>query len=721
MLGGTMTDSIYVFCSPKRLILKVLLGLACLCCLPSYGLADNSILNIRHWVAPDHTRVVIDTREKARYQAVREGQVLSLYFRNCEIQEFIPDSILLKKRGIEKIQHEPVSGHKHKVDFFLDEKVETTIFHLRKVEDKPYRIVIDIEFPDVEKKDIEERAQAREQQRDRIIVIDPGHGGDDPGAVGQGGIYEKNVVLEISRKLRSFLNQQPGYRAFLTRNGDYYVPFKKRLKIAREYGAAMFISIHADAALNREARGSSVYCLSLGGASSAAARILADKENLADMVGGSPNGESSEASDPIILNMCQTNTLNVSKNFGKMLLDSLGRVGPVKFGTVQEAPLRVLKLPEIPSVLVETAYISNAEEEEMLKDPVFQSSLAETIGKALCEFEPSVPLTRPVSPAILVRKERGVEAGRKARASVASFTQKPSTRKIKEVHPTSVAFHKVKRGETLQTIALQYQMPLSDLARLNDIRIQDPLLAGKRLRVAKLAGSERLEDEKKPERQDSISSRLAGREENRGFRHKVRKGETLVTIAQLYHASPSLLLKLNGRNWDDPLYAGTTIKVKRNESGDNATDDETGTTTEKVIRNRKSPEVATSIAFYEVKKGDRLDTIAREHDTTIADLLKLNSMKMSDTLFAGKKIRIPETLSGAKSKEGALSPTEATGSQKKKGRHITYKVKQGDTLDTIARKHRTRVGVLLSINKMKLGDPLYANQSLKLPGESSYF
>ncbi|OPY84193.1 MAG: N-acetylmuramoyl-L-alanine amidase AmiC precursor [Syntrophus sp. PtaU1.Bin208] len=721
-----MTDFNITVRKSKRRMFVVWLVLISLCgLLPSEVLAANAILNIRHWVAPDHTRIVIDTREKTRYQIEKKGQVLSLYFRNCEVQESIPASILLNKRGIEKILHESVGSNRQKVDFFLDEKVKTTVFNLKKVEDKPYRIVIDIEFPDVEKKEIEERAEAREQRRDRIIVIDPGHGGDDPGAIGQGGTYEKSVVLDISRKLKSFLNQQSGYRAYLTREGDYYVPFKKRLKIAREYGAAMFISVHADAAANREARGSSVYCLSLGGASTAAARILANKENLADMVGGSPNGDSSEASDPIVLNMCQTNTLNMSKNFGNMLLNSLDRVGPVKFRTVQEAQLRVLKLPEIPSVLVETAYISNAEEEEWLKDSVFQSRMAETIGKAILEFEPSAPLTPSPSPAIMVRNKRDAAAGKKAMALATAPNAKKSLDKTKAANPPQVLYHRVKRGETLQQIALRYEMPLTDLAQLNAIKISAPLPAGKRLKIAKLVTSGTLDDEAKAEKKNSGFSKKSEQEEQGNTFHKVQKGETLATIAHRYRTSPSKLLKLNGRTWKEPLYAGTTIKVKGDGDGDGdrAPDSESGKGSARVAKNRTIlHQVASSTTSYQVHRGDSLDSIAREHHITVAELRKLNDMKNGDPLLAGTKIKIPETAAAAESKEGrTLTPAEATGVRKKKSDHITYRVKRGDTLDTIARKHKTPIDVLLSLNKMKLNDPLYANQSLKLPKESSFF
>jgi len=157
-------------------------------------------------------------------------------------------------------------------------------------------------------------------------VIDPGHGGEDPGAVGKNGTYEKNVVLAISREIKKSIHKMPGYRAILTRDGDYYVSFSKRLSIARQAGASLFISVHADAARNRQAKCSSVYCLSTGAASNEAAKLLANNENLSDIIGGVPNGEGNNQSDEIILNMFQTNTINLSKTFAVDLLDQIGRV-----------------------------------------------------------------------------------------------------------------------------------------------------------------------------------------------------------------------------------------------------------------------------------------------------------------------------------------------------------------------------------------------------------
>ncbi len=290
----------------------------------------------------------------------------------------------------------------------LKDGVEASVFRIKQVQDKPCRIVIDLTIPELEKKESEERKQVKTKIKDKVIIIDPGHGGEDPGAIGRKRTKEKDVVLKIAKMLQRDINSIKGYRAFLTRSGDYYPSFKKRLQIAREYGADLFVSIHADAARNRNARGGSVYCLSTSGASSAAARILARNENLADMVGGDESDQATEETDPIMLDMIQTQTINLSKNLAADMLARMHEVNKIKFARVQEAPLRVLKLPHIPSILVETAYISNPVEEQLLKDPIFQKKLSRVIAASIVDFlsDPGAsPVLQP-GPAVIAGVEK---------------------------------------------------------------------------------------------------------------------------------------------------------------------------------------------------------------------------------------------------------------------------------------------------------------------------
>ena len=365
---------------------------------PPTASAANRILGVRHWVAPDHTRLVIDTSHEARFTPTKENGRIFIDLEDTEFPSHLPSYIKLNKPCIEGVALSAQTASCIRVELLLPASALTNVFKLNKYQDKPSRIVIDIVLPEVEKHESEARKRVKITRKDRIVVIDPGHGGEAIGAVGRGGMFEKDVVLSIARNLRDILNGREGYRAFLTRDGDYYVSFKKRLMIAREYGADLFISVHADAAKSRSALGTSVYCLSTRGASSEAARILARNENLADIAGGVSNAENGDASDAIILDMVQTHSNNQSRIFGGGLLKHLERTNPLKFTTVQEAPFYVLKLPQIPSVLIETAYISNPQEEKLLKSSHFQKKLAMSVASAIVEFIPPVPPVAPSGP-----------------------------------------------------------------------------------------------------------------------------------------------------------------------------------------------------------------------------------------------------------------------------------------------------------------------------------
>jgi N-acetylmuramoyl-L-alanine amidase len=301
----------------------------------------------------------------------------------------------------------------------------------------------------------------------KIIVIDPGHGGEDPGAVGKRGTYEKNIVLVIGREIKKAVNKIPGYRAVLTRDGDYYVSFKKRLQIAKDLGASLFISVHADAARNRNARGSSVYCLSTGAASSEAAKLLANNENLSDIIGGVPNGEGKNESDQIILNMFQTNTINLSKTYADTLINQLDRVNSLKHKKVQEAPFRVLKLPDIPAVLIETAYISNAQEERLLKTDGFQKKLALAIASSVTEY---LSGTASISPA---------NDASKYADNIDSSSDKEEA-DIREIKTTS---YKIRRGDTLFSVARQFNTKTATLLKLNKMNKNETLIAGRKILV----------------------------------------------------------------------------------------------------------------------------------------------------------------------------------------------------------------------------------------------
>lgn len=238
--------------------------------------------------------------------------------------------------------------------------------------------------------------------RELVIAIDAGHGGEDPGAKGRLGTWEKQVTLAIARKLKAAVDAEPGMRGVLTREGDYFIPLQNRVIKARAAEADLFVSIHADAFIKPHARGSSVFALSERGATSAAARWLAKRENDADLIGG----VNIDVADPflkqVLLDLSQTATINDSLKLGRAVLDELARINDLHKPRVEQAGFAVLKAPDIPSILVETAFISNPEEEQRLKDEDYQDGMARALLAGINRYfakNPPVARARPVAEA----------------------------------------------------------------------------------------------------------------------------------------------------------------------------------------------------------------------------------------------------------------------------------------------------------------------------------
>lgn len=529
--------------------------------------ALSEILGVRHWVAPDHTRVVIDLGEEVAFTVEKGERWISIDLESTSLPSHISPRILLRKPGVEEVALSARSPSVVRVELTVPEKVQSNVFKLKKFQDKPDRIVIDIVLPEVAREQSEARERVKMTRKERIVVIDPGHGGEAPGAVGRGGTLEKDVVLSIAKKLRGLLNRNEGFRAFLTREGDYYVSFGKRLQIAREYGAELFVSIHADAARNRSAVGSSVYSLSTGAASSEAARILAQNENLADVVGGVPSVEGSGATDPIILDMFQTHTINQSRTFGKLLLKNLGSVSPLKFDTVQEAPFRVLKLPEIPSVLIETAFISNPKEEKLLRSDRHRMQIAEKIARSIAEFLPPLP---PVYAAAsgggegggkppagsetkTVEEGSGGSAVRKVEEVPGEKGGKPPAGKPQENLRSGSDLYSVRKGDTLGKIAAHHGTSIAILLKLNGMKLHDNLHVGRLLKVP-AAVSEKRTAEKRisdPKRATADRPKTAI--------YRVRKGDTLSGIARRHGTTVRTLMELNQLKGSASLHAGRNL------------------------------------------------------------------------------------------------------------------------------------------------------------------
>ena len=242
-----------------------------------------------------------------------------------------------------------------------------------------------------------ESAKPRPDKTDRLVIValDPGHGGEDPGAIGPNGTREKDVVLQIALRLRDRINQQPNMRAFLTRDGDFFVPLHVRVQKARRVQADLFISLHADAFFTPRPQGASVFALSEKGATSSAARWMADKENSADLVGGVNARAKDDQVQKALLDMSTTAQISDSLKLGSAMLGEIGNIGKLHKPRVEQAGFAVLKAPDIPSVLVETAFISNPDEERRLKSDEYQIALSDALMRGISRyFARNPPLAR---------------------------------------------------------------------------------------------------------------------------------------------------------------------------------------------------------------------------------------------------------------------------------------------------------------------------------------
>jgi N-acetylmuramoyl-L-alanine amidase len=353
--------------------------------------AATRFLDLRQWSAPDHSRVVVDLSGPPTYNisGPAEALVLTVSLQKISLPWQVRE-IPVDDRVIRKLRMSRVGTDGAELTISLVKPARWAAIVLKPFEDKPNRLVIDVSRPDLEEKEKVERqvSQKLKAKRTRIVVIDPGHGGEDPGAIGPRKTREKDVVLALARKLQKALDESGEVRAFLTRRDDYYIALEDRIKIAQEYGADLFISLHVNGNKKPSVRGTSIYCLSLKGASDKAAELLAQQENTSDMVGGISSTPARKDLDSILLDLEQTHTINESLHLGGMALKELGRINHIQFAQPRQASFVVLKAPSIPSILVEAAYITNPAEESVLRQERFQLELTRAILAAVKKFMP---------------------------------------------------------------------------------------------------------------------------------------------------------------------------------------------------------------------------------------------------------------------------------------------------------------------------------------------
>ena len=302
----------------------------------------------------------------------------------------------------------------------------------------------------------EQAAAMLNGQRAVVVAIDPGHGGKDQGAHGPGGTLEKNVTLAVARDLAAEINRQPGMKAVLTRDGDYFIPLKQRYEIARRNNADLFVSIHADSFTSDDAKGSSVWVLSPRGKTSMAARWLADGQNRADLIGGISLDDKDDGLAKVLLDLQQGWAMQASGEVAGNVLKALARLGPTHRGYVERANFVVLRSPDVPSILVETAFISNPVEERKLRDPAHQKQLATAVMGGVKSYFESTPPPGTWF-AAQAAKRNGVR--------LASTSAAPEVDRSLAQHDR----HKVGRGESLSSIARRYGVSVGALKSANQM------------------------------------------------------------------------------------------------------------------------------------------------------------------------------------------------------------------------------------------------------------
>jgi N-acetylmuramoyl-L-alanine amidase len=355
----------------------VLLGLVLAA--PAYAVEVRAV---RLWAGPDSTRVVLDLSGSTQHS-------LSVLKNPDRVVLDVAGASLSPRAGapsatgaIKQVRMAKRPSGELRVVFDLSHPIHAKSFLAEPNKQYGYRLVIDLAGAGSAETPVKVE-HARPDARDLIIAVDAGHGGEDPGAIGKNGTREKDVVLAIARALAQRVNAEPGMRAVLTRDGDYFVPLRDRMRRARAQQADLFVSIHADSIRDRAVDGSSVYILSQRGATDEASRWLAERENASDLIGGVSLDDKGDVLASVLLDLSQSASLSASQVAAEHVLHQLNQVGEIRKPQVQQARFMVLKSPDIPSMLVETAYISNPQEEMRLRGAAQQTKLATAIHQGV--------------------------------------------------------------------------------------------------------------------------------------------------------------------------------------------------------------------------------------------------------------------------------------------------------------------------------------------------
>lgn len=398
------------------------------------------VMDVRLWRAPDHTRVVFDLSDVVSHSLIEldNPKRLVVDIPDAKLRDPLTD-LPLQNTPIQRVRSGVRHGDDLRIVFDLGASVRPKSFPLEANAQTGHRLVLDlfdVESSDSPQEQTIKSVEELSDRRDIIVAIDAGHGGEDPGASGPNKIREKDVVLKIAQKLEARLNETSGFKPVLVRSGDYYVSLKGRRDLARKYEADFFVSIHADAFRQPSASGASVYALSTKGATSTAAQYLADRENAADLVGGVRLADKDDMLAGVLTDLSMTATLDTSLSVGSGVLSQIDSMAKLHKRKVEQAGFAVLKSPDIPSILVETGFISNPTEAQRLASSAYQDKMARAIQRGIEGYFSSHP---PAGTLLAWQRSQGTRE------------------------------YTIARGDTLSGIAQRFRVSLKSLKSSNGI------------------------------------------------------------------------------------------------------------------------------------------------------------------------------------------------------------------------------------------------------------
>lgn len=458
-------QKLLLFCcfSLKNFNKQKLLLLVCLSLSSLVSASVTAVRGVRVWPSPGAIRVVFDLNNAVKYKvytlASPHRVVIDLEAVDFQVK---PTTIAIKNTDIKQIRLGKPNNKLTRVVLETATKVQPNSFLLPPNEKYNYRLVIDLDVQEKQAilalfalEQIEDHASTLAQNTNAtsanfIIALDAGHGGEDPGAIGPYGTKEKEVTLQIARELKALINAQPGFRSFLIRDGDYYVDLRTRMNRARAQNADLFVSIHADAFTNPRAHGSSVFILSKRGASSEAAKWLAEKENRADLVGGVNLDNRGNVLASVLLDLSQAANEDASLEAATKVLQSLGKITTLHKYRVERAGFAVLKAPDVPSILVETGFITNPSSEKLLQSKLHRQRLAQNIMLGITQYFAGKP--RRLLPVVINNNTQ----------------------------VTHSKDYLVKKGDTLIGIAAKYKVSVTALRTANKLK-NDIVIAQQKL------------------------------------------------------------------------------------------------------------------------------------------------------------------------------------------------------------------------------------------------